>query len=68
MGLVNEGFRGLAENGSVYSKLSGKVGVGHNRYSTAGSKDLTGAGPVTISSLTGEMALSHNGEIVNQNE
>ncbi|MHB8361226.1 MAG: amidophosphoribosyltransferase, partial [Thermoplasmataceae archaeon] len=68
MGLVNEGFRGLAENGSVYSKLKGNVGVGHNRYSTAGSKDLTGAGPVTISSLTGEMALSHNGEIVNQNE
>ncbi len=68
MGLVNEGFKGLIENGSIYSKLSGNIGVGHNRYSTAGAKDLSGAGPVTVSSMLGELALSHNGEIVNQVE
>ncbi|MHB1492226.1 MAG: amidophosphoribosyltransferase [Thermoplasmataceae archaeon] len=68
MGLVNEGFKNLVENGSIYSKLNGNIGVGHNRYSTAGSKDLSGAGPVTVSSMIGELALSHNGEIVNQGE
>ena len=68
MGLVSDGFKNASESGGIYSKLPGHVGVGHNRYSTAGAKDISGVGPFTVSSSVGEMALSHNGEIVNQNE
>ncbi|MGP6219820.1 amidophosphoribosyltransferase [Caldiplasma sukawensis] len=64
-GLVSEGFtRFLEEN----EPLPGNVGIGHNRYSTQGLKDVTGAGPFLISTMIGDMAISHNGEIANYDE
>ncbi len=63
MGLVSEVFNeSYLENGGV---LKGKIGVGHTRYSTAGTKTLENAGPFVVSNSVGYMALSHNGEIVN---
>ena len=61
-GLAHEGFKPYIERGAV---PSGSIGIGHNRYSTAGMKNITGAGPFLISTFMGDMALSHNGEIVN---
>jgi len=57
MGLVSEVF--------VNDNLSGDIGIGHNRYSTAGSKGLENAGPFIISSSLGYIGISHNGEITN---
>ncbi|MGP6207310.1 amidophosphoribosyltransferase [Cuniculiplasma sp. SKW3] len=64
-GYVFEGFKPYIEANQV---PHGNVGIGHNRYSTAGQKNLTGAGPFLISTANGDMALAHNGEIVNHNE
>ena len=64
-GYVFEGFKPYIEKGQT---PEGTIGIGHNRYSTAGQKNLTGAGPFLISTSNGDMALSHNGEIVNHNE
>lgn len=61
-GLVHEGFRQAIEKNSY---PDGPVGIGHNRYSTAGMKNITGAGPFLISTSMGDMAVAHNGEIVN---
>ncbi len=57
MGLVSEVFTDV--------NLPGNIGVGHNRYSTSGSKGLENAGPFIISSSLGYMGISHNGEITN---
>lgn len=66
MGLVSEVFSEayLANGGS----LKGPIGVGHTRYSTAGTKTLENAGPFVVSNSIGYMALSHNGEIVNADQ
>jgi amidophosphoribosyltransferase len=61
-GLVYEGFRPYIEKEIV---PKGNIGIGHNRYSTAGIKNITGAGPFLISTAMGDMAISHNGEITN---
>ncbi|MHB1900926.1 MAG: amidophosphoribosyltransferase [Cuniculiplasma sp.] len=61
-GLVYEGFRPFVEKDSV---PKGSIGIGHNRYSTAGMKNITGAGPFLIYTAMGDMAISHNGEITN---
>ncbi len=61
-GLAHEGFRQSIERKSY---PEGKIGIGHNRYSTAGMKNITGAGPFLISTFLGDMAVAHNGEIVN---
>ncbi|MCL5888628.1 MAG: amidophosphoribosyltransferase [Candidatus Thermoplasmatota archaeon] len=61
-GLVHEGFKPYIEKGLT---PKGIVGIGHNRYSTAGMKNITGAGPFLISTAMGDMAISHNGEITN---
>jgi amidophosphoribosyltransferase len=57
MGLVSEVFRN--------EFLEGNIAIGHNRYSTAGSKGIENAGPFVISSSTGYIGVSHNGEITN---
>ncbi|MGC8663327.1 MAG: amidophosphoribosyltransferase [Thermoplasmata archaeon] len=60
MGLVNEVF-------SVDSikKLNSNVGIGHVRYSTAGSSTINNAQPFLIHGSVGDMAIGHNGEIAN---
>ncbi|MEM0139326.1 MAG: amidophosphoribosyltransferase [Ferroplasma sp.] len=57
MGLVSEVFKDI--------NLPGNIGIGHNRYSTSGSKGIENAGPFVISSSLGYIGISHNGEITN---
>ncbi|MCL4314746.1 MAG: amidophosphoribosyltransferase [Candidatus Thermoplasmatota archaeon] len=64
MGLVGDVFQ--ERDGMSTQPLAGSTGIGHTRYSTQGSKSLENAGPFVISSSVGYVALSHNGEITNQ--
>ncbi len=45
--------------------LKGDLGIGHVRYSTFGSSTLENAQPIVVSTNYGDIALAHNGEIVN---
>lgn len=63
MGLVNEAFS--PEN---LSKLKGDIGVGHVRYSTAGSSTRENAQPLVLNYVKGTLGLAHNGNLVNAQE
>jgi len=45
--------------------LKGERGIGHVRYSTFGSSTIENAQPIVVSTNYGDIALAHNGEIVN---
>jgi amidophosphoribosyltransferase len=45
--------------------LRGDRGIGHVRYSTMGSSTIENAQPIVVSTNYGDIALCHNGEIVN---
>jgi amidophosphoribosyltransferase len=45
--------------------LKGELGIGHVRYSTVGSSTIENAQPIVVSTNYGDIALAHNGEIVN---
>ncbi|WP_010916612.1 amidophosphoribosyltransferase [Thermoplasma volcanium] len=61
-GLVTDVFNPATDD------IKGYVGVGHTRYSTAGSKNVVNAGPFVMNSSFGYITISHNGEIVNADE
>jgi amidophosphoribosyltransferase len=48
-------------------KLKGKIAIGHNRYSTTGISSLKNAQPIYAEFRLGEIAIAHNGNIVNYN-
>jgi amidophosphoribosyltransferase len=50
---------------SVLNGLTGHSAIGHTRYSTAGDTNLKNAQPLTVSCQKGEVALAHNGNLVN---
>ncbi len=60
MGLVNEVF--TEEN---LKQLKGDIGVGHVRYSTAGSSVRENAQPLVLNYIKGTLALAHNGNLIN---
>lgn len=60
MGFVNNVF-----NEDLIASLKGQMGIGHVRYSTTGSSRLVNAQPLLINCIKGEMALAHNGNLVN---
>ena len=60
MGLVNECF-----TPEVLEKLKGDIGVGHVRYSTAGSSTRENAQPLVLNYVKGTLALAHNGNLIN---
>ena len=60
MGLVNEGF-----DAETLSKLKGDIGVGHVRYSTAGSSTRENAQPLVLNYVKGTLGLAHNGNLIN---
>jgi amidophosphoribosyltransferase len=60
MGLVAQVFKETTLDG-----LTGSIAIGHNRYSTTGSSRVFNAQPVYISSPSGDLALAHNGNVVN---
>src|SRR5215218_3006229 len=63
MGYVNEAF-----DGTTLGKLPGRIAVGHVRYSTAGESRLANAQPIVVDSVHGQLALGHNGNLVNASE
>lgn len=63
MGLVNQVF-----NPEILDKLIGDMAVGHTRYSTTGASVLRNAQPVYCQSLVGEIAVAHNGNLINTAE
>ena len=46
-------------------RLKGDLAIGHVRYSTAGKSSLVNAQPFRIDSCKGEIAIAHNGNLVN---
>lgn len=62
MGLVNEVF--TPENIDI-DAMTGDIGVGHVRYSTAGSSTRENAQPLVLNYVKGTLALAHNGNLIN---
>lgn len=60
MGLVNEVF-----NAKNLENLKGNIGVGHVRYSTAGSSVRENAQPLVLNYVKGTLGLAHNGNLLN---
>jgi len=52
----------------VLARLTGSSAIGHVRYSTAGESRLANAQPLLIECVHGEVAVCHNGNLVNQRE
>jgi amidophosphoribosyltransferase len=52
-------------NKTSLSKLPGHMAIGHNRYSTAGGNDLKNVQPLTVNFAFGNLALAHNGNLIN---
>jgi len=48
--------------------LPGHIAIGHTRYSTAGESKLANAQPLLIDCAHGQMAICHNGNLVNASE
>ncbi len=63
MGLVSQIF-----NGDVLPKLVGSMSVGHTRYSTTGSSNITNAQPLTVDCAKGQIAIAHNGNLTNASQ
>ena len=60
VGLVSQVF-----NEEILSSLQGHMAVGHNRYSTTGASTLRNAQPIYCTSQVGEIAVAHNGNLIN---
>lgn len=60
MGLVSQIF-----NETILKELPGEIAVGHNRYSTTGSSKVCNAQPIVVPTNLGDLALAHNGNLVN---
>ena len=60
MGLVAQAFR---EDSLTH--LEADMAIGHTRYSTTGSSTINNAQPFLVSGVNGQMALGHNGNLVN---
>jgi len=63
MGLAHQALKSDNVNA-----LKGTMGIGHVRYSTVGSSSVENAQPIVVSTNYGDIALAHNGEIVNANK
>src|SRR5262245_16867372 len=50
------------------ARLPGRQAVGHNRYSTTGGLNLINTQPLTVRFQDGELAIAHNGNLVNARE
>lgn len=60
LGLVNEVF-----NQEILNNMPGTMAVGHVRYSTTGMQTRENAQPVVITHCKGNLAIAHNGNLVN---
>ncbi len=60
MGLVAQAFRE-----EELTHLTADMAIGHTRYSTTGSSTLANAQPFVVTGVNGQLALGHNGNLVN---
>lgn len=60
MGLVMQTFQE-----DDLERLSGHIAIGHTRYSTTGSSNIRNAQPILANGPDGEIAVGHNGNLVN---
>jgi amidophosphoribosyltransferase len=67
---VSKGMGHVAEvfNAPVLSRLPGTSAISHVRYSTAGESTLSNAQPFLIDCAHGQIAIGHNGNLVNARE
>src|SRR5688572_26263870 len=63
MGYVADNF-----SEETFATLAGTSAIGHVRYSTAGESGLKNAQPILIDCAHGEIAVGHNGNLVNAQE
>ncbi len=63
MGHVEDAF-----DQSTLESLPGHIAIGHTRYSTAGDSKLLNAQPILIDCSHGQIAIAHNGNLVNARE
>src|SRR5437867_11706924 len=63
MGYVADTF-----DGEALAQLPGSTAIGHVRYSTAGESKLSNAQPILIDCAHGQIAICHNGNLVNARE
>jgi amidophosphoribosyltransferase len=66
-------YRGMGYVADVFSEqalagLAGHAAIGHVRYSTAGDSSLQNAQPILIECVHGQIAVCHNGNLVNAGE
>ncbi|MFD3156646.1 amidophosphoribosyltransferase [Haloimpatiens sp. FM7330] len=60
MGLVSDVF-----DRDTLDKLTGKISIGHVRYSTAGESEAKNAQPLVSKFKLGSIGIAHNGNLVN---
>lgn len=60
MGLVSQVFKE-----EILDSMPGHMAVGHTRYSTTGASVLRNAQPIFCQSLVGDIAVAHNGNLIN---
>ena len=60
MGLVGQAFQEDSLTG-----LPGHIAIGHTRYSTTGSSNLSNAQPILSKGPEVELAVAHNGNVIN---
>ncbi len=63
IGLVTDVFKT-----EILQNLFGYIGIGHVRYSTTGGKAIENCQPFVVKSSFGNIAIAHNGDLVNSNE
>ncbi len=63
IGLVTEVFKK-----DILQNLFGYIGIGHVRYSTTGIKSVENCQPFVVKSSLGQIAIAHNGDILNSEE
>lgn len=61
----NQGHVGDVFQEDAFEKLPGSNAIGHVRYSTTGSSSLVNAQPYKVEYSRGEVAVAHNGNLVN---
>ena len=63
MGYVADSF-----DEATFERLAGMSAIGHVRYSTSGESGIKNAQPILIDCAHGEIAIAHNGNLVNAQE
>ena len=63
MGQVADAF-----DEAALAKLPGHIAIGHTRYSTAGESKIENAQPFVFDCAHGQIAVAHNGNLVNAQE